>query len=136
MIRLALPWPPSANQYWRVGNNRIFVSKKAKEYKARVQGICLVEKIRMIQGPVSVAMRVTYPTDKRTATRDLDNCNKVLIDSLEGLAFFNDNLIRILESKKEGIEGQGEVQVCIRSCSESPTREEIHLAYTDLWVGL
>ena len=95
MIRVFLPWPPSANAYWRVGNNRVYVSKKAKEYKAQVQGIFLVEKLRMIKGPVSMALVVTYPKDKRTATRDLDNCIKVLTDSVEGLAFENDNLIDV-----------------------------------------
>ena len=135
MIRVFLPWPPSANAYWRVGNNRVYVSRKAKEYKAQVQGIFLAEKLRRRQGPVSLGLVITFPKDKRTATRDLDNCIKVLTDSVEGLAFENDNLIRIIMARKDGISGKGGVMAYIRGCSDSPTREEIHLAHTDLWIS-
>ena len=135
MIRLFLPWPPSANAYWRVGNNRVYVSKKAKEYKTTAQSIFLVEKLRMVKGPVSMGLVITFPKDKRTATRDLDNCIKVTLDALEGLAFDNDNLIRIIMARKNGIDGKGGVEAFVRGCSDSPTREEIHLAHTDLWIN-
>lgn len=135
MISLALPWPPSANTYWRMGNNRMYVSKKAKEYRSHVEGICFVEKVRIINGPVSVVLRVQYPKDKRSANRDLDNCVKVLLDCLEGIAFHNDNLVRVLLSRKNGISGKGEVEVFIRGCSDSPSEEEIHLAHMDLSTG-
>jgi len=89
----------------------------------------------MIKGPVSMGLVVTFPKDKRTATRDLDNCIKVTTDALEGLAFENDNLIRIIMARKNGIDGKGGVEAFVRGCSDSPTREEIHLAHTDLWIS-
>ncbi len=113
----------------------MYVSKKAKEYRSQVEGICFVEKVRIINGPVSVVLRVQYPKDKRSANRDLDNCVKVLLDCLEGIAFHNDNLVRVLLSRKNGIQGKGEVEVFIRGCSDKPSDEDIQSAYAQLLEG-
>lgn len=84
-----LPYPPSANAYWRTVKNRTYVTNEARRYKrdallaakAQRNGATLVPTCT-----VSVTVSV-YRPQKRG---DLDNTIKVLLDSLKGVAFVDD----------------------------------------------
>lgn len=89
-ITLTLPYPPSANRYWRVYSNRVVVSGEATRYKkdaaqsAKTQGID-----SPLTGDLSIAIQVYRPLK----SGDLDNRLKVVLDSLQGVAYENDSQI-------------------------------------------
>lgn len=110
MIELTLPFPPSANVYWRTavrgGHAVTYVSAAAKDFKEQVGWICRAAGLRTpIEGRVriSVALYPARPQDWARRVKklgltwddsvrciDLDNANKVLLDSLKGVAIVDD----------------------------------------------
>ncbi|KWT89331.1 MULTISPECIES: RusA family crossover junction endodeoxyribonuclease [unclassified Variovorax] len=116
MIRLTLPYPISANRYWRnvtiPGRTMLVPTREAKEYKEQVGWLCKAAGIKApIAGRVAITIRLypARPQDwaKRQRTQgqtwddtvrciDLDNANKVLLDSLKGVAIEDDRWVRRL----------------------------------------
>ena len=112
MITLSLPYPLSANRYWRTRVMRgprpiaqTYVSAEAEAYKADVMAIALQAGARPIPGKVSLRMALYphQPADwhKRTEEErdrvrciDLDNALKVTIDALKDIAFEDDAMVR------------------------------------------
>lgn len=112
MMTLSLPYPISANRYWRhrvVRGPRpmaqTYVSQEAEAYKADVLAIALQSGARRIDGKVSLRMALypSLPKDwhKRSEAErdtlrciDLDNALKVTLDALKGIAFGDDALVR------------------------------------------
>lgn len=88
-IRATLPYPPSANRYWRNARGRTFVSKEAKEYKQAVKSEMQWLTPKPIEGAVAVTIAVYRP--RRAG--DLDNCIKVLLDALNGIAYADDKQV-------------------------------------------
>lgn len=115
MIVLTLPYPVSANRYWRSfvprGHQRAIVtlSDEAKEYKERVNLLAWQQGVREpIEGRVRVdiALYPHRPLDWAKRAKkdpegwsdsvqclDLDNCRKVLYDALKGVAFDDDKWV-------------------------------------------
>jgi crossover junction endodeoxyribonuclease RusA len=116
MIRLVLPYPISANRYWQSfvpkGATRAIVhlSTEAKKYKKLVGQHALEAGIRTaLACPVEVTLEL-YPHrpldwakrakldpvwwDLTVMCIDLDNAQKVLWDSLKGIVFTDDKMIR------------------------------------------
>lgn len=89
MTRIVLPYPPSANRYWRSVRGRVLVSAEARAYKQRVAWLCLSQRVRPQSGALSVSVSVFRP--RRIG--DLDNTLKVLLDSLRGIAFEDDDQV-------------------------------------------
>lgn len=89
---ITLPFPPSANRYWRMFRNRMTVSAEARAYQLEVffqvveghDGIP-----QPIDGPVAVTLRVYRP--RRSG--DLDNRLKVVLDAMQGLLYHDDSQI-------------------------------------------
>lgn len=92
-MNLTLPLPPSANAYWRSvtinGHARVLVSREAREYCKRVAAHALFSDAKPLKGPVSLTARVF----RKQRRGDLLNFEKVLCDSLEGIAYENDSQI-------------------------------------------
>lgn len=131
MIRLVLPWPVSANRYWRSfvprGGKRAItvVSDEAKAYKKLVASAALVAGLRApIQGRVRVEIRLFPKRPQDWAKRsqrdpdgwaddvrclDLDNARKVLYDALKGIAYEDDKWIK--QDSGEICEPDGEARV-------------------------
>lgn len=127
MIVLTLPYPISANRYWRpvhVGNHVTIVpTKEAKQYRLDVANRALEQGLRQVlSGRIAVAVRLfpARPQDWATRVRklgagwddgvrciDLDNANKVLLDSLKGVAFEDDRWVRRLQSERMEPDGHG-----------------------------
>ncbi len=115
MIVLTLPYPISANRYWRSfvprGHARAIVtlSDEAKAYKEQVNLLAWQQGVRApLEGRVRVdiALYPHRPLDwARRAKRDpegwadgvqcidLDNARKVLYDALKGVAFDDDKWV-------------------------------------------
>lgn len=102
-----LPVPPSANNYWRVYNNRIVVTDEAKAYKQEI-GLLLRSCIPL-EGDVSVNFTVFRPRHKG----DLDNYNKVMFDALQGLAYYNDSQIVEIHSYRKDDKENPRVEILI-----------------------
>jgi crossover junction endodeoxyribonuclease RusA len=89
MIEFQLPWPPSANTYWRRNGSRYFVCPKGMEYRKLAayqlhhfkDSFCIFQRL-------SISIEA-YPPDKRR--RDLDNIFKCLMDSLQYASVFEDD---------------------------------------------
>ena len=93
-IRLTLPPPISANRYWRTFRNRTVVSAEAKTYKTAVGWIARAA----IDEPLTGDVAVTLPVYRKAKRGDLDNYNKVLLDSLSGIAYTDDSQVTELHA--------------------------------------
>jgi crossover junction endodeoxyribonuclease RusA len=135
-IKLVLPYPISANRYWRSfvprGHQRAIVtlSDEAKSYKQQVGWMCKAAGIKQpIIGRVHIDIQLypKRPQDwaKRAAKRpdswdddvqclDLDNVNKVLFDAIKGIAIEDDKWVRRLTSERMEPDGEARVVVTIR----------------------
>lgn len=136
MIELVLPYPISANRYWRSyvprGLSRAVVtlSDEAKLYKESVGWIAKKAGVRApIVGRVSIEIRL-YPKrpldwakrareapftwDDDVLCLDLDNANKVLLDSLKGIAIEDDRWVRRIVAERMEPDGEARVVVTIR----------------------
>lgn len=106
---LTLPWPPSANRYWRVYRGRAVKSQEARDYQAFVRadnrGLVL------LSGPVCITAHLYRPTRRG----DLDNSLKILVDSLQGVAYTNDNQIVELHAYRHEGRGNGRVEVNVQA---------------------
>lgn len=121
-VTLVLPYPISTNRYWRSfvpkGKRRAVtvLSDEAKEYKKSVVALAAAAGIKK---PISGRVGVQYvlipkrPQDWiKRAQRDpegwgdtvqcidLDNAMKVLMDSLNGIAFEDDKWVRAIEANR------------------------------------
>jgi len=134
-ITLVLPYPISANRYWRTFMPKGFkapvttLSSEAKEYKKQVAKIVHAAGIiAPIDGRVAVdvALYPHRPQDWQRRARkdpecwdddvqciDLDNANKVLLDSLKGLVFNDDKWVRKLFGERMEPDGEARVVVTI-----------------------
>ena len=132
MIVLTLPYPISANRYWRpvrIGQHITIVpTKEAKSYRNAVIDIVLAAGIvNPLRGRVAVDVQL-YPHrpldwvkrarkdpitwDDTVQCLDLDNANKVLLDSLKGAAIEDDKWVRRLTSER--MEPDGDARVIVR----------------------
>lgn len=134
-IVLTLPYPISANRYWRSfvprGHARAIVtlSDEAKAYKEQVNLLAWQQGVREpIEGRVAVEIDL-YPQrpldwakrarkdpagwDDTVQCLDLDNANKVLLDSLKGVAIDDDKWVRRITSQRMEPDGVGRVVIRI-----------------------
>ncbi|MBF5006869.1 RusA family crossover junction endodeoxyribonuclease [Diaphorobacter caeni] len=130
MIELTLPYPISANRYWKhrvmnVGGRMQatqYVSKEAKEFKEHVGWLARAAGVRApLLGRVAIAytLHPHRPQDylrrmKRDPAGwedtvqciDLDNAQKVLLDALKGIVMEDDKWVRsITATRGEPVEG-------------------------------
>ena len=122
--RLVLPYPPSANRYWRNFRGRMVPSAEATAYKAHIWAVARSEGL----GAPSVApmameliLRPVRPKDweKRLKREgplwwlgvrcvDADNALKVALDAIQGIAYENDRqIVALTISKGDPVDGGG-----------------------------
>jgi len=88
-IDLKLPWPPTANTYWRRNGNRYFISEKGLTFRDKVCFSCRAYKGNFKAEDKLAVTILAYPPDKRK--RDLDNLLKCTLDSLQHAQIFVDD---------------------------------------------
>ena len=123
MLTLDLPFPVSANQYWMIAGRKLIKTKVARSYIREVTLYWLNEKAKGTLAfgedeTLALAVALHYPV-RRGPDCDVDNCLKVLVDSLETAGVFqNDNQIRHIQITREEAKDKtiGGVRVCIKSC--------------------
>ena len=79
-----LPYPPSANRYWRNFRGRMVRSAEARAYIASVHK--LLGHLRPTKDDVAVELEVIRPARRG----DLDNRVKIVLDALAGPLYEND----------------------------------------------
>lgn len=132
MIVLTLPYPISANRYWRpvrIGAHITIVpTKDAKAYRKEVASLAIAFGVRTpLTGRVAIEIDLYphRPLDwKKRAAKDplswddtvqcidLGNCEKVLSDALNGVAWIDDKQTRRLTLQR--MEPDGEARVVVR----------------------
>jgi Holliday junction resolvase RusA-like endonuclease len=97
VIALTLPYPPSANIYWRTNRSgNTYVSGEAKRYKETVGWKALEAQVTPIKEAVIIRLDVYRPRK----VGDLDNRIKVLVDSLQGFVYENDEQIVEIHARR------------------------------------
>lgn len=140
MIELTLPYPISANRYWKAitipGRTMMAPSKEAKEYKAQVGWLAkkaginapfagrIALHIQLYpQRPQDWARRarkdpLTWDDDVRCI--DLGNAEKVLSDALNGVAWLDDKQHRRIVLERMEPDGDARVVVRIEQLATAP----------------
>jgi len=108
MTTLTLPYPVSANRYWRSfvppGWKRatVHLSPEAKAYKLAVGWAAKAAGYRMpTTKPIRLALVLAPRTHDKNGRRssavlDLGNCLKVAEDALQGIVYENDRQVRAI----------------------------------------
>lgn len=143
MIELTFPYPISANRYWRSfvprGHTRAIVtlSDEAKAYKEQVNLLAWQQGVREpLEGRLQIEIDL-YPHrpldwakrarkdpegwDDTVQCLDLDNVNKVLLDSLKGVAIDDDKWVRRITSQRMEPDGAGRVVIRISAAPKAAT---------------
>ncbi len=108
-MMLTLPYPPTANLYWRKWRNRIVKSGAAREYQRDVGN--LVGPMSPVAGPVRIVLDVFRPRRRG----DLDNTLKVLIDALKGHAFHDDAQVAEIVARRHEDPANPRVEISIEA---------------------
>lgn len=145
-ITLTLPYPISANRYWKtfVLGKRVMAapSAEAKAYKKSVAALCLAAGIKApITGRVHIDVKLfpAQPLDWQKRMRavgagwddsvrciDLDNANKVLLDSLKDVVIDDDKWVRRLTAERmEPDAGPARVVVTVTAIATAQPQMEL-----------
>ena len=81
-----LPWPPSVNNYYRHVGPRVLISRAGRKYRSMV--VSRLGGLKKLSGRLSLYAEL-YPPDLRR--RDIDNINKVVLDSLQDAGLYDDD---------------------------------------------
>ena len=132
-ITLTLPYPLSANRYWRpvkLGKHiSIVPTTEAKAFRKDIAALCRAQGVRsVIAGRVHIDVKL-YPArpldwqkrmrlngaawDDTVRCIDIDNANKVLLDALKDVAIEDDKWVRRLTSERMEPDGEARVVVTI-----------------------
>lgn len=91
---MTLPYPVSANRYWRHARGMTFLSKEAKAYREQVAWIAKSAGAKPEKCAVNVSLQLCPRTNKDGSASkrrlDLGNCWKVAEDALNGVAWADD----------------------------------------------
>lgn len=150
MITLTLPYPVSANRYWQTrvikpkGSKfhqaMTYVSAEAQAFKTLVHKLALAAGVR---GPIAGRVAIAYtlhphrPQDAHRREKrdpvnwedtvqcmDLDNAQKVLLDSLKGVVIEDDKWVREISAKRgTPVEG-GQLVVTITPIAPAMAAQE------------
>src|SRR3972149_3390704 len=88
MIKLHLPYPPSANRLWRRSGNHIHRSTKYTKWLSDAGYIALSQRPGGINGPYRMTIQAVKPDNRR---RDLDNLFKATSDLLVSVGVIDDD---------------------------------------------
>jgi len=95
---VTLPYPPSANRYLRHTVRGTYRTSEANDYRTRAQWLAKAAGFKAAAGAVVVGVtlhpKTTAKGQPRATVLDLDNCLKVAIDAMQGVAFENDKQVK------------------------------------------
>lgn len=112
-MTVTLPYPPSANRYWRSFRGRVIKSIEATHYIELVYWTTRDAGLDLLQGDVSLTLRL-YRPQKRG---DLDNRIKVLLDALQGVAYKDDEQVVELHAFRHDDKENPRVEIVVEKLS-------------------
>lgn len=129
-VKLELPYPPSLNAYYRNVRGKTLLSRRGRDYIARVRGVVLECDVDQLDGRLAIFIDM-YPPDRRK--RDLDNINKPIWDALEKAGVYdNDSQIVQCHAYKQAPIDGGMVAITLIEVSEvMPTASEFAMDFYD-----
>lgn len=134
-IHLILPYPPSANNYWRsiMAKKRVLVivSTEAKHYKRAIAIIAGAKVKTPLLGWLKLEMRIYRP--RRIG--DLSNTIKVLEDALQGICYENDSQIVEIHTKRFDDKANPRAEVFISEAVQPEDDLSLRLWSGELWEG-
>lgn len=86
-VSLHLPFPPSANTYYRRGRHATYLSPQGRAYKAAVSDAAAIVGIKL-EGRLDVFVALSSPTKRKY---DLDNRIKPLQDAMQDAGLYDDD---------------------------------------------
>lgn len=95
-VSITLPYPPSANRYWRSYRGRVVKSEEARAYQQEAGWIAKASGFQCTSGDVAVTLRVYRPQRRG----DLDNTLKVMLDSLNGIIYEDDDQVSVIHAER------------------------------------
>ena len=97
-VEFRLPYPVSANRYWRHFRGRVVRSAAANAYRAQIVRIAMAAGVEPFSGAVSLGIHLLPKLTKKGLASgtciDLSNAWKVAEDALQGIAYHNDRQVR------------------------------------------
>lgn len=100
-VTLSLPYPVSANRYWRTNGKTgaVYLSAEAKAYKREVRAIAIASGALnpmtcLVNVEVAFHARMNKSGAESGVVLDIDNVNKVLLDSMNNLVYVDDKQVR------------------------------------------
>lgn len=95
---VTLPYPPSANRYLRHTARGTYRTAEANAYRTQAQWLARAACFKPVAGPVMVGVtlhpKTTVKGNASATVLDLDNCLKVAMDAMQGVAFENDKQVK------------------------------------------
>jgi crossover junction endodeoxyribonuclease RusA len=89
-IKITLPFPPSLNNMFPTNKQgKRFLSKRGKDFKDDAQKTCLLSRVPLLTGELSVNLRLFRPAKRG----DIDNFCKPVFDAVKGFCFVDDRQI-------------------------------------------
>lgn len=110
---IPLPYPVSANRYWRTFRNRTVRSAEATAYRRSVREAAVAAGAKLVLDRgvrVDLVLRpkLTRRGQASKVRLDLDNCIKVALDALIGIAYEDDRqVVKLTAEIGEPVEGGG-----------------------------
>lgn len=95
-ISLTLPYPPSANRYWRNMRGRMVKSEEARAYQQQAGWIAKSSGFDCTDRDVAITLRIYRPRKRG----DLDNAIKVILDSLNGIIYSDDDQVTVIHAER------------------------------------
>jgi len=146
-VTLILPYPVSSNRYWRTFMPKGFkapvttLSDEAKAYKRLVSRAAKLAGItKPITGRVEISY-VLYPSrpldyrkrmakdpagwDDTVQCIDLDNAQKVLLDSLKGVVMEDDKWVRRIVAERAEPDGEARLIVTVTPIIASTPQDQL-----------
>lgn len=114
-MTLDLPEPPSANRWWRKWNNRMVLSKEARDYKAYVLVMAVglsgrhTKDFPLYRGDV----KVTLHWVRARKSGDLDKRIGVVLDALQGVVYANDKQIVEIHASRSDNKANASLRVTV-----------------------
>lgn len=107
-VEFILPYPPSANFYWRTVNGHPVVSEAAKVYKSVVASLLA----GLVPQPWAGSIRLEIAVYRPRKVGDLSNTLKVLEDALRGIVFVDDKQVEDIALRRH--DDKDRPRACVR----------------------
>lgn len=109
---MRLPYPPQANHLYTIARGRKILSAKGRQYKQDVENICIINRVKPLDGNVSVIFRAYRPRK----AGDLDNTVKIVLDSVKGFLWHDDKQVEEIHAYRYDDKLDPRIEIEVSNC--------------------